>query len=463
MEASENKEPPKTATRIRWLHKWQWWLVGVLLLLIPLGVMVVLVLGWNEPKHMDRSMSYWIAELNGTNYVQHLVAADALAKIGEPSLEPLLLALRKQRSFVYDLRDKVRKVAPASPQKHIPPSWPVDVLQFNACVGLAAMGPKAESAIPDLIPLLTNASPALVSRATYALNQIGTNAHPALIAGMRSPDRKMVAQCELILVRAGVVVASAPIPSSPPKLSLYQIKFLEQFLNASEITVDEIKQTLKMFQPRIDDAVATLEEKLKVGSDLRRARVALLLANLCKSSEPITQTMMENLEQLPEAERVGCACGLRYQGKHLQPYFDRLKKMAEDPSAQVALQIVLLLEKEFGDSQPKWALVDRIQIGENEDEWLLIKGLLYDNVRTGWERDRTITSLRRLLESTNVKISATALDLISPNPKSWVALQPEVERLQARLASTDKLKAEALRVLMVMKIASSSPDSIPLR
>jgi HEAT repeat protein len=463
MEASETKEPSRAATPIRWLRKWQWWVAGIVLLLAPLGVLVVLVLGWHEPKHMDLPMSYWLAELNGTNFVKRRVAAEALAKIGEPSLEPLQLALRKERSFVYELRDKVRKVAPVALQKHIPPSWPVDVLQFNACVGLAALGPLAEPAVPDLIPMLTNASPALVSRATYALNQIGTNAHPALLAGMKSSDPKLAAQCQQILSKAGVVTAALPITPLTPTLGLYYIAFLEQFLNAPEISVDDIKQTLKMFNSLPDDAVATLQIKLKSGSNLQRVRVALLLANLGQSSELITQKMMEDIEQLPEAERVGCACGLRYQGIHLQPYSDRLKKMADDPSAQVALQIVLLLEKEYGDSKPKWALVDRILAGDNETEWLLMRGLLHDNVQTGAEREQTIASLRRLLASANGKISAMALDLVSQNPRIWGGLQPEVERLQAGLASHDKLKAQAEKVLMAMKIANSNPAGIPLK
>ncbi len=458
-----NKE--QVASPPRKSRAWIWWLVLLVCVLAVLGSAVALVFGWHEPKYSDKPLSYWLAELNGTNYIRREIAADALTKIGEPALEPLKYALRKERSFVFELRDRVWKIAPLAIQQHIPKPWNVDDLQYNACVALAVMGPTAVSVAPELVQAFTNPSPAVISRATYALNKMGTNAHPALLAGLKSADLKVSEQCRTILGLARV-----PVRASVP---LYY-DYLLRFLSASSLTEEEIKSALQRFHTSQEEVIKTLRPKLRDGSGEYRTRVAFLLANLFDRSELITRTMMEEMGKLPTAERAACACGLRMQGPHLQPHAERLMKMAEDPAVPVAMQIVLLLEQEFGETKPKWALAERIMAGGNEADMLKMQHMLHASVRSGLEMDKATPYLRQLLGCGHEPVVRSILILLAENPRWSLALIPEVEhygqglstdaqghKMSAVVANTLRSLKQAQQMMNTPNTPRQNPPAVP--
>lgn len=427
-----------------------WWVSGLALVLGLVFALVAVLLGWHEPKYAEKPLSYWLAELNGTNYIRREIAAAALAKIGEPAIPPLHDALRTERAFIYDLRDAVWRRVPPSIQKHIPKPWGVDEMQFNACVALAALGPEAAVTAPDLVQAFTNASPAVLSRATFALNKMGTNAYPALLVGLKSPDSRVADQCRTILN-----IAKVPVPKPKPKFE----QQVERILSASQLTEAEIISALQSFSISQTEAIETLRPRLTNGNTAQRVRAAFLLANLFERSERITQTMMQEVEKLPTAERTACACGLRMQGPHLQPYVERLEKLAADPEVPVAVQIVLLLEQEFAETKPKWALAERIMAGGKEAELMKMEYILFESVRTGLEMEKALPYLRQLLGSGKEPVVRSILKMVERNPRWCMALIPEVERYQQGLATnaqTHDLRMVVTKTLKALKAAETN-------
>lgn len=450
MGETQDKAVAQPAATPRKSRRWWWWVSGIVLVLGFGFALVAVVLGWHEPKYAEKPLSYWLAELNGTNYVRREIAAAALAKIGEPAILPLHDALRTERAFIYDLRDKVWHIAPASIQRHIPKPWGVDEMQFNACVALAVMGPEAAVTAPDLVQAFTNASPAVLSRATFALNKMGTNALPALLAGLKSPNTRVADQCRTILN-----IAKVPVPKPKPKFDLQ----MERFLAATTLTEADIISALQYFSMNQTEAIETLRPRLTNGNTAQRVRAAFLLANLFERSERITQTMMQEMEKLPTAERAACACGLRMQGPHLQPYAERLEKMAADPEVSVAVQIVLLLEQEFALSRPKWALAERIMAGGKEAEMLRMEHVLFESVRSGLEMEKALPYLRQLLGSGKEPVVRSMLKMVERNPRWCLALMPDVERYQQGLATnaqTHDLRMVVAKTLTSLKAAETN-------
>ncbi len=422
-----NKEPAGSAPRKS--RAWIWWLVLLVGALAVLGSAVALVFGWHEPKYSDKPLSYWLAELNGTNYIRRDIAADALAKIGEPALEPLRFALRKERSFVYELRDRVWKIAPLAIQQHIPKPWNVDDLQYNACVALAVMGPAAVSVAPELVQTFTNPSPAVISRATYALNKMGTNAHPALLAGLDSPDLKVVTQCRNLLQQAKV-----PLKQLVPMYDVY----LKRILSAKSLTREELSEALSLLNLSRAEAIKNLQPLLTNGDGVYRCRVAILLSYLQVVNAEVTATLVKEFGSMSLIEQRFVATALENQRPHLQPYFKELQKMAADPQLGVAVPIARVLEREFADSAPKWALIDRyVTAGSTDTEWPMVLSLLTTNLRTGLELAKAHTYLLKLLNHPNHRAQQEVLFFMSREPHSCLPLLPDVERYHQNLTTNN--------------------------
>jgi HEAT repeat protein len=459
MEETKDRVVEPVSTKTRKSRVW-WWLGGVTFILLLLVGVVAVVLGWHEPKYAEKPLSYWLAELNGTNYVRREIAAAALAKIGEPAISPLHDALRQERAFIYDLRDKVWHIAPASIQKHIPKPWGVDEMQFNACVALAQLGPVAAVTAPDLVQALTNASPAVASRATFALNRMGTNAHPALLAGLKSPDFKLADQCYSIL-------SIARVPVVKPKPQFKYDQYVERIMVDTNLTEAEIKSALQYFSLSQKEAIEVLKPKLENVNSGQRVRAAFLLANLFEQSERITRTLLSEIEKLPTAERAACACGLRMQGPHLQSHAARLEKLAADPEVSVAMHFVLLLETEFALSQPKWALAERIMAGGKEEELMKMEYLLFDCVRTGLEMEKALPYLRQLLSSGPEPLVYNILRMMERNPRWCLPLIPDVERYQQSQttntvrATTAGATIKTLKALKALEAAKQPVTPVP--
>ncbi|MCD6050486.1 MAG: hypothetical protein K0Q55_1889 [Verrucomicrobia bacterium] len=434
-----NQETVKAAAP-RKSKAWLWWLTGLMFIVATLVGLMALVFGWHEPKYSDKSLSYWLAELNGTNYVRREIAADALAKIGKPALEPLKHALHKERSFVYELRDKVWKISPPSIQQHIPKPWAVDDLQYNACVGLAAMGLQAESVAPDLVLMLTNSSAAIKSRATYALRKMGTNAHPALLEGIASTNAGLVIGSHAVLENSGIRLP----------LGLKAKAQLQHFLEVTTITPADLGKMFGTLRLSADESAKLLSERLGDESETKRVRAAILLAQLDVASEKITAVLVKGISSGSAVEKNYCVTGLLKQGEFLRAHREELEKIVpkEVPTLSSFLNY---LDGRFGFSTEKWASIDQMIASGDFSQQTEAATMLEKAINRREGKERVLGALKTLLASTNEMV---VTHVVRQSGRYFHPLLPEIEKLAAQLASrpeTDPLRVETEQVLGVMK------------
>lgn len=420
---TENKQPAKR----RW---WLAWLAGLLAVAGIFLMLTALVLGWFEPQYSKRPLSYWLAELNGTNYIRKEYAADALAHIGEPAIDPLIEALKKQSSFTYELRNKLRRIAPPKLLVYIPQPWPPDVLQYNACFGLAAMGPAASRAAPDLILIFTNNSPALTSRATFALNRMGTNAHPALQAGQQSTNRVISSQCSLILSQSH---ADLPISSE-------QKAALQRLLAAPSISRLEMVSMMARLETVRRSVVPILEPSVEDSRPETRVRAAILLANLGRKNPRITELLIQDIDQSQDPLWLNRVEALLAQGPYLKPHYESLAKLAASTNSSVALKYSQLLDKDFDRSEALWAFMDRLLATNTVIDSRMACSVLMQHTLQPGEQQQAVSALSKLLASNDTAVFTLSLITIERAPAICLPLKPDVEKLLARV------------------VASSSPD-----
>jgi len=415
---TENTQPAKR----RW---WLVWVAGLLAVAGFLLMLTALVLGWFEPQYSKRPLSYWLAELNGTNYIRREIAADALGHIGEPAIDPLLIALKKERSLTYELRDRLRRIAPPKLQAYIPKPWPADVLQFNACVGFSAIGPAAARVAPDLILIFTNNSPALTSRATYALNKMGTNAYPALQAGLQSTNRLISGQCGLILSQVHVDL-----------LITYEQKvILQRLLTAPKVSMMEMETMVMRLEAVRSSAVPVLLPFLEDNRPETRLRAAILLANLGRKSERIVELLIQGIDRSQDPLWLNRTDALIGQGFYLQPYYEPLFKLAASTNSSVALKYSQLLDKDFGRSEALWAFVDRLLAANTTNDSRMAVGILMRHQLQPAEQKEIVAALSKLLTSNDTNVLALSLATIERAPAICLPLKPDVEKLLARVVA----------------------------
>ncbi len=422
---------------------WVWWLTGLMFIVATIVGLMALVFGWHEPKHSNKPLSYWLAELNGTNYVRREIAADALAKIGEPALEPLKYALHKERSFVYELRDKVWKISPPSIQQYIPKPWAVDDLQYNACVGLAAMGPKAESVAPDLILMLTNSSAAIKSRATYALRKMGTNAHPALLVAVNSTNEALANSSHALLNEARVHLP----------LSQKAKAQLQSFLDATSVTAADFAKVVSPLRLAVDESQQILQGQLDSENESKRVRAAILLAQMNVASEKITAVLVKGISSGLVVEKNYCVSGLLNQGEFLRAHREELDKIV--PRELPAMTgFPNYLESRFGFSTEKWASLDQMIASGDFNQQTAAAAMLEKAIMRREGKERVLGALRTLLASTNETVVTY---VVQQSGKYRHPLMPDIEKLAAQLAArpeTDPLRVATEQALGLMKTNS---------
>lgn len=158
-------------------------------LLLAMGVFFSILLA--EPTYQGKRLSHWLADLNGTNYVQREIAAAAIAKIGEPAMPILIHALEKKQTLADRVLLRITPKLPPMVARKLPMPMSSATAQFNAAVAVAAFGPAGSNAAPALVQNLGDPNQAVVSRCTFALSRIGTPAIPALLAGLSSTNSRI--------------------------------------------------------------------------------------------------------------------------------------------------------------------------------------------------------------------------------------------------------------------------------
>lgn len=425
--AEEEKIPEKKGGKLRW---WLWSLGLVILGGVIIGLLAAVVMGVFEPKYSDKPMSYWVSELNGTNYIRREFAADALGKIGEPAIEPLLGALRKERYFSLTLREKIWLKLPAKWQAKVPRPYPADVMQYNALVGLAALGTNAARVAPDVILIFTNNSPALTSRATFALNRMGSNAFPALLNGTRSTNAFLAEQCRGILIQARV-----DIPFTP-EMALN----LEQTLIAKRVSsrhLMEISPSLKDSKAKVIPMLATYLEHARPEVCLR---AAILSARLGVASQRIADLLVQDLDN-PQAEYYNEKVSLlNSQKAYLQNHQEMILKLAAADDLAVAAQFVELADKQFARSDLFWNVVGRLMAQNDSFNRNTAARLLSLHRLEMRDQKEAAPVFAQLLKSRDQQVLVRALLQIQSGASVLWPLLPEVEKVSAEIAQDEKLK-----------------------
>ena len=426
--AEEEKLPVKQGGKLRW---WLWSLGLVVLVGVIIGLLAAVVMGTFEPKYSEKPMSYWISELNGTNYIRREIAADALGKIGEPAIEPLVAALRKERYFSLTLREKIWLKLPTKWQAKVPRPYPADVMQFNALVGLAALGTNAARVAPDVILIFTNNSPALTSRATFALNRMGSNAVPALLNGTKSTNKFTAEQCRYILTQTRV-----DIPFTPE-----MIKSLEGTLLAFQVSNSQLITLAASLQyyskGKATQLLATYLEHKRPEVCLR---AAVLSANLGFSSQRIADLLIQDLENAKAEyydERVSLLNGQR---AYLQNHQEKIVKLAAADDLAVAVQFVQLADQHLGRSDLFWNVVGRLLAEDKKWNWNNAAQLLSRHKMEPRDQKEAVPVFSQLLKSRETPVLLHTLVQLQRGASVLWPLRPEVEKVSAEIAQDAKLK-----------------------
>jgi HEAT repeat protein len=141
------------------------------------------VAGGDEPSYEGQGLSELAKQLYANDAVERGAAAAGLANIGEPAIPALVKALHKGHRSV----------------------------QAFAAAALGEIGPKAQSATPDLISLFDSGDAFVSAHAIEGLSGIGAPAVPALTAALTNSSVQVRAWSTITLGRIGTDARAASL------------------------------------------------------------------------------------------------------------------------------------------------------------------------------------------------------------------------------------------------------------
>lgn len=154
-----------------------WIIGGVLLAAVLVAWAIQISSVRTEPTHDGRPLSHWLEDLRAENPVVRTNGAVAIRKIGTNALPHLIQLIETPDSSLSPLKQKANDLL-----------WRQSWIQFrfrrpyerrsDGLRGLAALGPEAKAAIPNVAKLLDQESHS--SFAAYVLHLIGSEAVPSL-------------------------------------------------------------------------------------------------------------------------------------------------------------------------------------------------------------------------------------------------------------------------------------------
>jgi hypothetical protein len=150
-----------------------------LFLLAIAGLVLWLTDGFpREPLHKGKPTSYWVdGACRGPNesFVQEV------EEIGSPAVPHLVAKLRLKDTWLRRTWGTMRRMLPLALRSKLPPVESVDWVHHSAVECLFRLGPKAESAVPELIVLIRE-QPQDWSYVCAVLEEIGPKARQGLPA-----------------------------------------------------------------------------------------------------------------------------------------------------------------------------------------------------------------------------------------------------------------------------------------
>jgi hypothetical protein len=249
--------------------------IALAVLLVAVGGVIVSVivwqlLQWREPVYQGESLSSWLNNVDSTGKLS-ASAAEAVRQMGTEALPTLLRMLRaKDSSLKLKLIDWAER-QPIVKIKHTP----AEELNLRAKCAFAALGAKAQSAVPALIEI-ANQKISLESQtdAIHALGFIGPPAKeavPSLLRWATNADQE---------VRFGAIYALGEIHAEPERV-------LPVLINALHDPASGVQHgavwALQYFGPDAKVAVPALAELLNAPYDYESRFAA---TNALKAIDP---------------------------------------------------------------------------------------------------------------------------------------------------------------------------------
>lgn len=182
-------------------------------IMIIVGIGVALFIGWAVLPHRNpapsvngRTLLEWLQDLDALDQTRRAAAEQAIVLLGEKSVPFLREILLRRDPLFLSVYRKLQTRFPfwLGRQLHMslkPEEF--DSQRKQAAQAFQLLGPKAASAVPDLINALDDRSPIVRLAASEALSKIGKDALPALAQALKTRSRFARVQILMIIAKHG--------------------------------------------------------------------------------------------------------------------------------------------------------------------------------------------------------------------------------------------------------------------
>ncbi|MHB8519989.1 MAG: HEAT repeat domain-containing protein [Limisphaerales bacterium] len=189
--------------------KTRWWIIlSALVLAIGLGA-VLMTTGPRPPEYQGKPIKYWFGQITKPGGTSE-PGSQAILVMGERAVPFLVEKLHARESLWRKAYASVWVKLPTVLRQRLRPPEPIGDIHFKAAGQLSNLGPKAKTAIPDLVAVLKEQDPTSRSAKYYAaqaLGRIGSEAK-ACVADLvtclkKDPSDEVRAQAAQALGRIG--------------------------------------------------------------------------------------------------------------------------------------------------------------------------------------------------------------------------------------------------------------------
>lgn len=255
--------------------KRRWVIAGLGGAIAALVILFVALSGPHEPKYQGKRLTAWLDDLRSPSLLARTNATLAIQQMGTNAI-PFLIAMLHAR----DSKVKVAAMDLLSRQHWVRFHFRYDSdRRIEAYMGLAALGPQAAGAIPELAKLLYQ--PWEPRQAAYALHQIGTQAVPVLRQALNSTNSETRGEA------VGWVGLSGPAanPAVPDLIAALKDR---NFITRSKAAV-----ALTRFPEQADIIVPALRTCLSDPDETFRMNAARALGRFGEAARPAIPDLMK--------------------------------------------------------------------------------------------------------------------------------------------------------------------------